>query len=192
MTKLYKLTDAKHCTYNNTQWGENVTHETDGAGGLCGPGWLHAYEHPLLAVFLNPIHVGFSDPVLWEAKGNVERNDNGLKCGTRKLTTLRIIPLPEVTPVNRVAFAILCAKEVCKDANWNAWADEWLSGEDRSESAADAAEDAAEEAASRAAAAAAEAAAAAASAAAEAAAWAAESNGSLDLVALAEKAMLVS
>jgi len=35
-----------------------------------------------------------------------------------------------------VRFAILCVKEVCADLPWNAWADGWLSGEDRSEAAA--------------------------------------------------------
>jgi hypothetical protein len=47
--KLYKLTDQNAQTMNNTQWGPGVTHETDGRWALCGPGWLHAYEHPLLA-----------------------------------------------------------------------------------------------------------------------------------------------
>ena len=31
----------------------------------------------------------------------------------------------------RVTFAILCAKEMCDDVKWNAWADKWLNNEDR-------------------------------------------------------------
>jgi hypothetical protein len=32
--KCYKLTDQKMQTYHSTQWGENVTHTTDGQGDL--------------------------------------------------------------------------------------------------------------------------------------------------------------
>ena len=65
---LYKLTDENDRTYNDTQWGEGVTHETSGEGKLCGEGWIHAYIDPLLAVFLNPIHACFTNPHMWEAE----------------------------------------------------------------------------------------------------------------------------
>ena len=83
--KLYKLTNAKDQTYGETQWGEGVEHTTDGFGDLCGPGWLHAYTDPLLAVLLNPLHAGFCTPHLWEAEGEIGRNDNGLKVGCKRL-----------------------------------------------------------------------------------------------------------
>jgi hypothetical protein len=52
------------------------------------------------------------------------------------LTTVRELPLPEVSDTQRIAFGILCAKEVCKHKAWNAWADKWLSGEDRTKASA--------------------------------------------------------
>ena len=136
--KLYKLTDRNNQTKNGTRWGEGVTHQTTGIPAeLCSVGWLHAYEHPLLAVLFNPIHADFENPRLWEADGEGELLREGqLKCGVTKLTTTREIPLPEVTTEQRVRFAILCAKTVCKDEQWNKWADKWMSGEDRSEEAA--------------------------------------------------------
>jgi len=130
--KLYKLTDENGQTHNKTQWGEGVTHEGTGEGELCGPGWIHAYTHPLLAVFLNPIHANFKNFQLWEAEGEIDKTDNGLKIGSRKLTTLKIIKLPVVGTTNRVAFGLLCAKEVDKHKSWNHWADDWLSGKNRS------------------------------------------------------------
>ncbi len=133
---LYKLTDHNSRTYNNTQWGENVTHTTSGDGELCGPGWLHAYTHPLLAAMLNPIHANFYNPLLYLAEGKIEKTDHGLKIGTTKLTTLRLIKLPEVSTVQRVAFAILCAKHVYESKEFHLWADGWLSGKDRSDAAA--------------------------------------------------------
>ena len=133
--KLYKLTDADAKTRGGTEWGPGVSHSGTGEGKLCGPGWIHAYADPLLAVLLNPIHACFPRPRLWEAEGEVSKTD-GLKVGCRTVTTSREIPLPEITTAQKVAFAILAVKEVCDDPAWNAWADRWLSGEDRSESAA--------------------------------------------------------
>ena len=181
--RLYKLTDSNDQTRNATQWGVGVTQRTDGAGALCGPGWLHAYEHPLLAVLLNPIHANFDPGAmhLWaaDAAGGVLR-DGPLKIGVTELTTAVKMPLPIVSTEQRVRFAILCALEVCADTAWRQWAERWLSGEDRSsvwaaEEAAVWAAEAAALAAREARAAAAEAAREARAAAAEAA-WAAEAE----------------
>lgn len=180
--KLYKLTDQNHQTHGGCQWGEGVTHEADGQGEMCGPGWLHAYKHPLLVVLLNPIHADFKSPVLWESEGEIEKDD-GLKVGSRKLTTLRIIPLPTITIEQKIKFAILCAKKVCKDPAWNLWADRWLSGEDGTAGSARAAR------APWTAWTAARSAARSASEAVEAAARAAEATADIDLIAIAEEAM---
>jgi hypothetical protein len=175
MANLYKLTDSCGKTRNGTQWGPGISHSGTGEGGLCGPGWIHAYEHPLVAVLMNPIHANFKNPRLWEAEGEVGLRDGQLKCGCKALTTVREIPLPAVTTEMRVRFGILCAKEVCADISWNAWADRWLSGEDRTQAAAEAWAAAASAWAARARARASERASERASAWAAAAAWAAKS-----------------
>ena len=136
--KLYKLTDRNGCTYGGCLWGEGIEHTASGEGGLCGPGWLHAYTHPLLAVVFNPIYGHIEDPLLWEAEGDVGATDHGLKVGCTRLRTVQQIPLPEVTPEQRVRFAILCARSVCNNAAWLAWANAWLDGTDRSEESASA------------------------------------------------------
>ena len=212
MTTLWKLTDQQWRTragwYNETKWGPGVTHTASGKGYLCGPGWIHAYTSPELAALLNPSHAGIEDPVLWRAEGEVGKSDHGLKVGTKSLTTIENVPLPEVTTEQRVKFGILCALQVCKEPKFITWAEGWLSG-DWSEAAAAAAEAAARavwvaaEAAEAAQAAAAEAAAAeaeaaqaaawaarAARAAARAAVWAAEAAAApIDLQAIAEEAL---
>ena len=130
--KLYKLTDG------DCQWGENVT---DGKGELCGPGFTYWYLDPLLAVMLNPIHRNF-DPktmYLWEGEGEVVKNDYRLKVDCTKATTLRQIPVPEISIEKRIKIAILCAKQIHKGPKWNKWADNWLSGKDRSQESAAAA-----------------------------------------------------
>ena len=130
-TKLYKLTDEHGKTRNNTQWGEGMTHSGTGEGELCSEGWIHAYTHPLLAVPFNPIHANFKTPRLWEARGTGKKKSDGLKVGFQSITTIKEIPLPKITMAQRVAFAILVAKKVYKNAKWNEWADKWLNGEDR-------------------------------------------------------------
>ena len=138
MLTLYKLTDENDQTFGGTQWGEGVTHSGTGKGELCGPGWIHAYTDPLLAVLLNPIHANFKNPHLWRATTRCRKvkTDHGLKVGVKTLTTVKRLPLPRVTTEQRARFAVLCAKTVCDDPAWNTWAARWLSGEDRSRQAA--------------------------------------------------------
>jgi hypothetical protein len=140
MTTLYKLTDQDGYTRRNFPnaclWGEGVSHSGTGEGDLCGPGYIHAYTHPLLAVLLNPIHANFHSPRLWEAEGEIAKSDRGLKVGCVTLKTIREMPLPVVTTEQHVRFAILCAKTVRTDATWLAWANGWLDGTDRTAKAA--------------------------------------------------------
>ena len=211
MTKLYKLTTedfkTRKCYPNETTWGENVTHSGTGKGDLCGPGYIHAYLTPELAVLLNPIHANIKNPVLWEAEGDIVKKDGQMKVGCISLTTTKQVPLPNITKERRIAFAILAAKEIYDDQKWIEWADNWLNGSDRSIKSAKAAYSAAQAAASaaQAAASATQAAAysafysacathAAASAAqaaysATSATHAAHAEKNIDLVKIAEKAM---
>lgn len=143
MTKLYKLTDENGKTrtgaVNELQWGTAITHSAAGAGTqLCSDGVIHAYEHPLIAVLLNPIHAVLNAPRLWEAEGEIVAREGQFKCGVKTLTTVREIPLPDITLEQRVCFAILCALEVYKEESFVRWAKAWLSGEDRSEAKAEA------------------------------------------------------
>ena len=140
MTTLYKLTDQSHETYGATKWGPGVTHTASGEGDLCGPGWLHAYTDPLLAIALNPVHANIQPPVLWRAEGKVGKDDRGLKVGCTSLTTIKVIELPVIQPTALVHWVILCARAtIPQPASWERWADGWISGADRTKKAAKAA-----------------------------------------------------
>ena len=173
--KVYKLTDENMQTHNGFQWEIGKWVGADGSGELCGPGWLHAYEHPLLAVLHNPIHADFMRPRLFEAwTGNGKiRKDGQMKLGSTKIKLVREIPLPKVTLTQNVAYGILCALAVYDDATFVSWAENWLSGKDRTARAARAAAAAAAAWAARAA----------------EAERAADMDRKLDLIAIAEKAM---
>ena len=136
--RLYKLTDEKDQTYNRCQWGEDITIETSGKGDLCGPGFTHWYLHPLLAVFLNPIHGGFNLETahLWEGEGEIVKSDHDLKVGCKKATTRKRVTLPKVTVNQSIAFGVLCAAKVYKDRSFLKWTEKWLNGEDRTGEAA--------------------------------------------------------
>jgi len=139
--RLYKLTNADGCTKDNTQWEVGITHSAKGSQDqdLCSDGFIHAYESPLLAVLLNPIHADFDPLRLWEAEGEIIKRDGQLKVGCKSLTTIREIPIPAISTEQRVRFAILVSKTVYLENSWSVWATNWLNGKDRTKNAARAA-----------------------------------------------------
>jgi hypothetical protein len=141
--KVYKLTDQCYNTYKKTQWGFNVTHTLelipdlmDMNKPLCSKYWIHAYNDPYIALFRNPADAAIANPIIWEAEADdryIKMEE--LKLGTKKLTTITIVNV-EVSLVQRIAFAILCAKKVYGNKKWNIWADKWLMNVDRTHAAA--------------------------------------------------------
>lgn len=136
-TLRYKLTDADGRTHGDTQWAVGVTHTASGIRDLCGPGWIHVYPSPVLAVLLNPIHANFPSPRLWQvACQGRSLDDHGLKQGWTSVTVTAELPRPQVTTAQRARFAILCAQAVYRDPAWQLWAEGWLLGRDRTRKAA--------------------------------------------------------
>ena len=134
MKIAYKLTDSEMKTHRGFQWELGKWYETTGRWSLYSPGWLHFYSNPLIGLFLNPIHANIKNPRLFraEVKGR-GLDDHGLVCGYTKARLVEELPVPQISFVQRVRFAILCAKKVYKEKEWNKWANNWLSGKDRTE-----------------------------------------------------------
>jgi hypothetical protein len=132
MATLYKSTGASGQSYDGTQWGAGVTHEATGPadGPLRSSSWIRVYEHPLVALLLNPIHENLDSPQLWVCQGEIGKREGPLKCGCRKLTTVEVLPLPTITTEQRIRFAIGCAWPEAS-ATWRDWAANWLAGKDR-------------------------------------------------------------
>ena len=134
--KLYKLTDKNGYTragyYNACLWGEGISHSGIGKGSLCSEAYIHAYTHPLLAILLNPIHGVYVNPRMWEAEGEIAKSEFCLKVGCVTLTTVKEIPAPIFTPLQRVHFSVLCGKLVSENKKILRWADNWLNNHDRS------------------------------------------------------------
>jgi hypothetical protein len=132
---VYKLTKKDRTTKNNTLWAIGKTNTATGECGLCGPGWLHCYEYPLLAVFHDPIHGSFGTTARMfrcEAGGQILR-DSQMKIGCTELRPIDEIDFPTVTTIQRIAYAIYCVKEVFHDLDWNEWADSVVWSEEMAE-----------------------------------------------------------
>jgi hypothetical protein len=142
MTKktCFKLTDKDLRTRYGFQYaqGQRVEVKTY-TGVLCSPGVLHAYETAEDAVFFDPIHGGFFNSPgarLWRAEYDGPEVSDGTKIGVGNLTLLEEVTIPSMTTEQRVERGIRAALDVYQEPGFVAWAERWLSGEDRSETAA--------------------------------------------------------
>jgi hypothetical protein len=138
--KYYKLLTQDLTSHSNTKWeiGTPITVQKEG-NKMCSDQVLHCYNHPLLAVILNPIHANIKNPKLFEISVDKIVNSDSLKFASKSQTLVKEITLPEISLEHKIQFAIKVAKLTCKNEKWNLWADSWLSGEDRSKESADAA-----------------------------------------------------
>lgn len=113
---VYKLTDIDGYTrpgmYNEVHWHEGRTLKTSGDGYLCGPGWIHAYDHPLLAILHRHLHVSYHEVRLWEcdATGDILKHME-IKLGTTCLTVIREIQFPKVPAHFHGIYSILLTRK---------------------------------------------------------------------------------
>lgn len=111
---------------NETVWTEGVVNTATGHGGLCTNGVIHSYETPALAVLLNPIHANIENPRLIEIECSEMIASDDLKGGNKSATMIREIPVPEVSHIQRIIFAILCVRAIPGRElipAWELWAD---------------------------------------------------------------------
>lgn len=131
--KLYKLTSGDMLASDKTVWTLGEWHERSGVGPIFSGGWIHAYEDPLIAVFMNPAHADIFKPRMFVAEGaGAFLDDRGLICGVSRLRIIRELEMPVISSAVRVRTAILCAQHVPvsmerPDNNiWSEWASNWL------------------------------------------------------------------
>ena len=136
--KYYKLLNPDMTSYGGCKWkiGEWKKATGDKSQPLCTDGWLHCYNHPLLAVLHNPIHAKIQNPRLFEVEVTGKCKCGPLKFGFRRMMIVKELSLSNVTTEQRIRYAILCGLEVCSEPKFVGWAKNWLSGVDRTEAAA--------------------------------------------------------
>lgn len=131
----YKLTNQKLRTYKDFLWMPGIWERAKGKPRqpLCTDAWFHVYDSPLIAILHNPLHANIWNPRLWKCEVRGEtKNDNGLKRGYQECRLIEEIPVPNISLTQKIAYGILVSLEVYKTPEYCAWAEKWLSGEDRS------------------------------------------------------------
>ena len=144
MTKMYKLVTQEYTTHGGMKWEIGKTNKATHEGiEMCSNQVLHCYKTPEQAVLFNPVHVNIQNPILLEIScSDIVAND-GLKYACKEQTPVREVVLPKLTTNQVVAIAIKLACLVYESSEFIVWANNWLSGRDRTARAADAAADAA-------------------------------------------------
>ena len=133
----YKLTTQALTTHNGFQWKIGVPCVIEKKGNaMCSDEVIHFYNDPRLAIIANAIHADIPNPRLFACRVTGIVAHDGLKGGCKKMTLVRELPLPAITIKETVEFAIRCAMLVYQEKTWVAWAENWLSGKDRSKQSA--------------------------------------------------------
>lgn len=131
----YKITDKQWKTANCTIWGINKTVTSSiksFKGKLCNGGWIHAYTHPILAGFLNPIFGNDKEGILWRWKGDVGVvSDVGI-VGCHSFTTTSVSTYPMISSVDTIKIALTAASDVYFDQEYQSYMDDWLKDKCRS------------------------------------------------------------
>lgn len=116
----YKLTDSDGYSRRNlpgeTHWSVGATVAPIGIGVKpCGPGVLHDYEHPLLAILFNPIHAGFINPRMFVLEHDeLPQMDETKRWTTHSVRVVNEMEPPKITLEQRVQWAKLVAAKATK------------------------------------------------------------------------------
>ena len=139
----YKLLSQDMKSYDNTKWKLNEIKEKSDKSkiGMCSSDVFHCYAHPILAILFNPIHADIENPRLFKIKIDGICNEDATKQASHSQMLYRELPIPEITLNQKIAFGIYCALTTCKKEGFITWANNWISGVDRSNNAANAASD---------------------------------------------------
>lgn len=123
-----KLTNRNLQTHNGFQWTLKEWYTIDPicrarTEHLCTTAWFHCYNHPIIAVLLNPIHADIEKPRLFRCnvKG-MKKTDSGLKFGFTYMRLAEELTLPEVTAAQCNRLIRLCVSEIDqakRDTSWN-------------------------------------------------------------------------
>jgi len=134
--KVYKLvTQDMKSAMGMMDWEIGKRVSVGGELEMCHNG-IHVYSHPMVAVFLNPIHCGIKNPIMLECTTGCKSMGDASKWVVRSVTPKRKIEVPEMTREHKVATAILCVMEIYKEKKWVGWANGWLGDKDRTRASA--------------------------------------------------------
>jgi len=138
MMIIYKLIRQDRTTRDGFRYPPKGSRlpELDGIGELCSGHWYHGYAHPLLAVLHAPIHVDSDYTKMIEIEVPEVYAPSQMKLGFTTGIVGGVIPLPKITGEQRTRYGIGCVCSIYKDKFYRKWADDWISGKDRTKATA--------------------------------------------------------
>jgi hypothetical protein len=137
---MYKLVSQNYTSHNGTKWEVGKEVVAQGAGKeMCTNQVLHCYSNKYLAIIFNPLHANIQNPRLIKVKCDKIVASDGLKFACKKQTMIGEISAPEITTLQKVEFAIRVAMLQYKASSFISWANNWISGKDRTGAAAESA-----------------------------------------------------
>ena len=124
---FYLITDQENKSWNNVQWGENVTHQED------NPNYhFTVYNSPQTALYMYPAYEGTSQPKLWTAQAEFPSRSEAFRSKFPKITTLKEFSIDIPTNEQRFTFGILCCLNLVVNPFFRDWAINYLKGIDQS------------------------------------------------------------
>ena len=91
---------------------------------------------PLLAVLHAPLHVDSDYTKMIEIEVSEVYAPNQMKLGFTTGVVGKDVPLPKITLEQKLRYAIGSACSVCEEKPFRKWADNWISGKDRTKATA--------------------------------------------------------
>ena len=134
---MYKLVSQNYTSRGEMKWEIGKTNRATNPGTeMCTDQVLHCYEDPHLAIIFNLRHANIKNPKLFEIHCSPIVADDGLKFACHEQTPIREFEVPVITLNQKIAFGIKCALSVCSNPKFVLWANNWLTGIDRTRKSA--------------------------------------------------------
>jgi len=123
--RKYLLTDLNGKTRRGTTIETNRKNGKRQHGDIVSQNVWECADTSLLAIMINPLHAECVRPRLFEIRGEFKQDRN---------TVHRVgeIVLPDVSPEQKLAFAMYCVRSLVPDHTFGAWVERWLANIDRS------------------------------------------------------------
>jgi len=133
--RAYKLTDHLNRSADGREWSAGASYAVSGFGGPDNDSRIRLYTSPALAALLNGQSERFRLPRLWEATVDVDVTPGEAIVACCEVTATRQVSLPTLTARHHAQFAVHCVRAAYDGthrAEFGAWAESWLAGQDGS------------------------------------------------------------
>ena len=101
-----KLVNQDITTHGGFKWKVGKWYKIDKSdygSGLCSESYFHCYEHPLLAILLNPIHADIENPKLFQVNVKGKKESDQFKFGFTQMRLAKEIKLHKISMIQKTS-----------------------------------------------------------------------------------------